>query len=200
MPRCLALTLMVGFSLVLAVCGGVSDEELAAVQQELQTEQARVQELESEVIGLQQRLTQGAAISQVFGTVIGGFEEAGEAGWPSAEAIRNFSSLIQASGDPALQNKWVEILDSVLAGTGPPPPEAVAGIMAVVQASGNAELGDKLRELLIAMESGEGGAAFLELDAAVRAGPRLRRPRCRRVASRSLWDSLPTSRTAGCAD
>ena len=181
------LMISVAVASALAACGGgVSEEELEAVERDLQSQRARVQELEAverdlqsqramvqeleaEVAGLQQRLNQGAAIFQVLDTIFAGLEEGEGADGPSAEAFQKFTSLVQASGDPALQAKWAEIIDSLLANAGPPPPEVMAEIMAVVQASGNVQLGEKLEEFLAAVERGEGGAAFLELDAAVHA-------------------------------
>ena len=57
------LTISVAAALALAACGGgASEEELEAVEKDLQSERARVQELEAEVAGLQQRLDQAAAI------------------------------------------------------------------------------------------------------------------------------------------
>ena len=48
---------------LLAACGGgVSQEEFDAVQADLQVAQARVQSLEAQAAGLQQRLDRGAAI------------------------------------------------------------------------------------------------------------------------------------------
>ena len=105
----------------------------------------------------------------MFDTVFAGTEEGEGAGGPSAEAVQEFTSLVLASGDPALQAKWVEIIDSLLATAGPLPSEAVAEIIAVVLASGNVQLGVMLQEFQAAVERGEGGAALLELDAAVRA-------------------------------
>ena len=49
MPRYLVLALMVGMTLVLAVCGGVSDEEFEAAQQELSTEKAMVADLKAQI-------------------------------------------------------------------------------------------------------------------------------------------------------
>ena len=188
----------VAVALALAACGGgISNEELEAVERDLESQRARVQELEAverdlesqrarlyeleaaerdlesqrarmqqleaEMAGLQQRLNQGAAIAQTVDIIIAGPDV------PSVEAVRDLTSLVQASGDPALPAKWVEIIDSLLAQAGPPPPGAVAAIIAAVQASGNGQLGSKLQEFLAAVERGEGGAAFLELDAAVHA-------------------------------
>ena len=49
MPRFLALAFMVGMTLVLAVCGGVSDEEFEAVQQDLTTERTMVADLKEQL-------------------------------------------------------------------------------------------------------------------------------------------------------
>ena len=126
-----------------------------------------MQQLESEVAGLDQRLTQGAAIVQVFDAFLGGLQDG--SGGPSAEGIREVTSVVQASGDPALQAKWLEIIDSVLQQAGPPPMEAVTGITAVVQATGNVQVGAKLQEFFAALERGEGGEELLKLDALVQA-------------------------------
>ena len=156
--------------ILLAACGGgVTDEEFAKVQGDLRAQQARVQQLESEVAGLDQRLTQGAAIVQVFDAFLGGLQDGSEGGGPSAEGIREVTSVVQASGDPALQAKWLEIIDSVLQQAGPPPMEAVTGITAVVQATGNVQVGAKLQEFFAALERGEGGEELLKLDALVQA-------------------------------
>ena len=183
----LLLMISVAVALALAACGGgVSEEEMDAVERDLQSQRvrvreleaverdlqsqlARVEELEAKAAGLQQRLNQGAAIFQVIDTIFAGLEEEEGANGPSAEAFREFTSLVQASGNPALQAKWVEIIDSVLAEVPPLPLEAVAEIMTVVQATGNVQLGEKLQEFLAAVDRGEGGTAFLELDAAVHA-------------------------------
>ena len=49
MPRCLALALMVGMTLVLAVCGGVSDEDFESVEKELTSERATVDAVQKEL-------------------------------------------------------------------------------------------------------------------------------------------------------
>ena len=49
MPRYLALALMVGMTLVLAACGGVSDEEFEDVQRELTSERAMVEAVQQEL-------------------------------------------------------------------------------------------------------------------------------------------------------
>ena len=48
-PRYLALALMVGMTLVLAVCGGVSDEEFESVQEKLTSERASVEAVQQEL-------------------------------------------------------------------------------------------------------------------------------------------------------
>ena len=164
-----SFALMTSAVLMLAACGGgVSEEELEAVERDLQSQRARVQDLEAEVAGLQQRLNRGAAIFQVLEAIFAGPEGGEEADEPSGEAIREFAYLVQASGDPVLQAKWVEIIDTVLAKVPPLPPEAVAEIIAAVEASGDGQIGENLQEFLAAWERGEGGAALLELDAQVR--------------------------------
>ena len=94
------------------------------------------------------------------------FEDEGAG--PSAEDILELSAVIQASGTPELQAKWVEIFDSLLASAGPIPQEALNQVAAVVQASGNMQVAEKWQEFLAAA-GGEGGAAFLELGALVQA-------------------------------
>ena len=49
MPRYLIIALLVGMTLFLTACGGVSDEEFEAVQQELETEQGMVQDLKAQI-------------------------------------------------------------------------------------------------------------------------------------------------------
>ena len=79
------LALLAALPILLVACGdGVSDAELAAVQQDLQAQQVRVEGLEAEVQGLQQRLTQGAALVAVLDTIFARF---GEDEAPSEEAI-----------------------------------------------------------------------------------------------------------------
>ena len=100
-------------------------------------------------------------------TILAGFEESGG---PSAEAILEFTALVQASGDPALQSKWAEVIDSVLKSAGPTAREAVLKLVGAVQASGNPEVRKKVEEAVVAaIGRGEGGAAFIELAALVQA-------------------------------
>ena len=66
MPRYLALALMVGMTLVLAVCGGISDEKFKAVQDELTSEGAMVADLKEQVEELeavQEELTSQRAMA-----------------------------------------------------------------------------------------------------------------------------------------
>ena len=99
--------------------------------------------------------------------LLGGFED--EDGAPSAEDFLDFSAVIQASGTPESQAKWVEIIDSVLASAGPIPQEALSQVADVVEASGNAQVAEKWREFLAVAATGEGGAVFLELGALTQA-------------------------------
>ena len=138
----------------------------------LQTEQARAQSSETQLqteqaqaAALQQRLDRGAAILGVLDILLGSFED--EDGRPSADDILEFSAVIQASGTPELQAKWVEISDSLLASAGSISPEALTQTGAVVQASGNVRVAEKWQEFLAAAARGEGGAAFLELGALI---------------------------------
>ena len=161
---------LAALTILLAACGGgVSDEEFAAVQFDLQAQQAQVQQLEAEVAGLNQRLTQGAATVQVMDAFFGGLQEASGAGGPSADDLRKLTALVQATGDPALQSKWVEIVDSVVQQAGPPPPSAVSGLTSAVEASGNQQVAAKLQEFFGALQGGNGGAEFLELNELVHA-------------------------------
>jgi len=124
---CLATLLAI--PILLAACGGgLSQEEFDAVQGDLQAAQARVQLLETQLqteqaqaAALQQRLDRGAAIQGVLDALARSFEDGD--GQPSAEEILEFSAVIQASGTPELQAKWVEIFDSVLASAGKVPDE-----------------------------------------------------------------------------
>ena len=169
------LAILLALPILLAACGsGVSQEEFDAVQGDLQATQAQVQSLETQVqteqaqaAALQQRLDRGAAIQEVLDTLISSFED--EDGGPSAEDILEFSAVIQASGTPELQAKWVGIVDFVLASVGPPPQEALSQAAAVVQASGNVQVAEKWEEFLAAAAGGEGGAVFLELGALIQA-------------------------------
>ena len=190
------LAILLALPILLSACGGgVSQEEFDAVKGDLQAaearvqsletqvqtaeaqvqsletqvqkEQARVQEVEAQAAALQHRLDRGAAIQEVLGILISSFED--EGGGPSAEDILELTAVIQASGDPALQAKWVEIIDSILASAGPPPQEALSQAAAVVQASGNVQVAEKWQEFLAAAARGEGGAVFLELGALIQA-------------------------------
>ena len=208
------LLLIVALPILLTACGsGVSEEDLEAVEGELQVAQARVQSLEtqsqaeqaqvqsletqlqteqaqvesletelqteqaqvesfetklkteqSEVAALQQRLDRAVAIQEVLDTFSTEFE-----GAPSAEAILEFGALIQASDDPVLRAKWVEIVEATLASAEPPPQETLNQAAAVVRTSGNVQVVVKFQEFLEAAARGEGGAAFLELAALVQA-------------------------------
>ena len=151
------LATLLAIPILLAACAeGVSQEAFDAVQGDLLAAQAQA-------ATLQQRLDRGAAIQVVLDILLGGFED--EDGRPSAEEILEFSTVIQASGTPELQAKWVEILDSVLASAGPIPREALDQVAEVVQASGNMQVAEKWQEFLAAAARGEGGAVFLELGA-----------------------------------
>ena len=163
---------IVALPILLTACGsGVSEEDLKAVEEKLQVAQARVQSLEtklqteqSEVAALQQRLDRAIAIQEVLDTF-----PAQSEGAPSAEGILVFGALIQASDDPVLRAKWVEIVGATVASAGPPPQETLNQAAAVIQTSGNVRVGEKFQELLTAAPRGEGGAAFLELAALVQA-------------------------------
>ena len=153
------LATLLALPILLTACGnGVSQEEFDAVQGDLQAAQAQA-------AVLQQRLDRGAAIQEVSDII---FSSPEEGGGPPAENILEFTAVIQASGDPALQAKWVEIVDSVLASSGPPLQEAVSQGAAVVQASGNVQVAEKWEEFRAAA-AGEGGAAFLELYTLIQA-------------------------------
>ena len=107
---------------------------------------------------LQQRLDRAAAITGVLDTLTSSFEEG-----PSAEGILQVGILVQASGDPQLLAKWIEIGESV--GAEPPSEEALTAIGAAVQASGSPQLAEKWQEVLAAVEKGEGAAESLEFAA-----------------------------------
>ena len=157
------LARLLALPVVLAACGGgVSQEEFDAVQGDLQAAQAQA-------AALQQRLDRGVAILGVLDILASSFEDEDEDGGPSAEEILEFSAVIRASGTPELQAKFSEIIDSVLASAGPIPQEALSQVAAVVQASGNVQVAEKSQEFLAAAARGEGGAAFLELDALIQA-------------------------------
>ena len=150
------LILPVPFLILLAACGsGVPQEEFDA-------EQARVQGLEVQVQGLQQRLDRGLAITEVLDTLTSSFEEG-----PSAEAILQVTALIHASGDPQLDAKWEEIGESV--GSEPPSQEALNAMGAAVQASGIPKVAEKWQEVVAALQNDEGAAEFLEFAALARA-------------------------------
>ncbi len=157
------LAMLAVLPILLAACGdGVSDEEFAAVQGDLQAAQAQAQTAQARVAELQQRLDRGAAITEVVDAIFAGFG-------PPPEAILEFSALIQASGDPTLLAGYAEIVDAILASGGPPPQEALSQAAAKVQASGNAQVVEKFQEFLEAVARGEGGAAFVELAALIQA-------------------------------
>ncbi len=155
------LATLLALPILLTACGsGVSQEEFDSVQGDLQAAQAQA-------AALQQRLDRGADIGEVLDILTSSFEE--EGGGPSAEDILGLTAVIQASGAPALQANWVEIIDSVLASAGPPPQEALSQTAAAVQASGNVQAAEKWEEFLAATARGEGGAVFLELGALIQA-------------------------------
>ena len=184
--------------ILLAACG-VSDEELEVVQGDLQVEQAQVQELQGKVrsletqvqaeqsgvqeleaqvrsletqvqtlhaqaADLQQREARRFAIRDVFDA----FRDLGNEP-PSPEAILGLNSLVQASGNLELQDKFVEIVDSALAEAFPLPQEALSQAAAAIQASGNLQVAEKFQEFLAGAERGEGGAPFLEFAALIQA-------------------------------
>ena len=148
------LATLLALPILLAACGGgVSQEEFDAAQ--------------AQAAALQQRLDRGAAIQVVLDILLGSFGD--EDGAPSAEDFLEFSAVIQASGTPELQAKWLEIIDSVLASAGPIPQEVVSQVADAVEASGNAQVAEKWQEFLAVAATGEGGAAFLELGALTQA-------------------------------
>ena len=159
------LATLLALPILLAACGGgVIQEKFDAVQVEFQEAQERVRSLEAQATGLQQRLNRAAAILGVLEILVSSSEDGG----PSADDFLEFSNVIQASGTPELQSKWVEIIDSLLTGAGPIPQEALSQLAAVVQASGNVQIAEKWQEFQAA-PSGEGGAAFVELATLIQA-------------------------------
>lgn len=158
------LATLLALPILLAACGGgVIQEKFDTVQGDLETVQSRVQSLEAQATGLQQRLDRAAAILGVLDALVSSSED--EAEGPSAEDFLEFSAVVQASGTPELQAKWVEIIDSLLANASPIPQEALSPLAAVVQGSGNVQVAEMWQEFLAA--GGEGGAAFLELAALI---------------------------------
>ena len=144
------LTLLFALPVLLTACG-VSDEELEAVQGDLQVEQGRVQQLEAQVesletqvqtlqaqaADLQEREARRFAIAEVGAA----FEEF-RAEEPSPGGFLEFAALVQASGTPELQAKFVEIIDSGLAEAFPLPQEILSQAAAVIQAAGNQQVAE----------------------------------------------------------
>ena len=153
--------------------GGVSAEELEAVQADLQTQQARVRELEeqvrssqAEIAELQRRLGRTAAIVGALDLFTNPPEGVGE---PDPKLLEELTALVRASGDPQLQAKWAEIAGAVFSSAGPPPFALVGELGVLVQQSGDARIQQKFQEFAAAALRGEGAGAALELLALIQA-------------------------------
>ena len=159
--------------LALACNGGVTVEELNAVQADLEAQQARVRDLEQQarssetkIDEVQQRLAQTAAIAEVLGLFTNPPEGVGV---PDAKLIQQLTSLVEASGDAQLQAKWAEIAGAVFSSAGPPPLALVGELGVLVQQSGDARIQLKFQEFTGAALRGEGAKPAIELVGLIQA-------------------------------
>jgi len=148
-------------SVVMAACsGGVSEEELLAVQNDLQQLESEVTSLRVEVNELEDRLSQVTLIAVALDMFTNPPEGLVE---PDPQLIQEITALVETSQDLALQDKWTEIARAVFSSAGPPPLDLLGELSVAIQASGNEDVQEKFQEFTTAALRGQGAGPALEL-------------------------------------
>ncbi len=150
----------------LAACdSGVPQQELDAVNIQLQDEKAKTADLESrlkQVEDLEARLERAAHLEAARGLLADGWE------LPGPEVLA-FLAAAQASDDPELKAGLAELLQGFISSLESLPPQLLGEALAAVQGAGDLDVADAVQALLFAVAQGGGGPELLEVARAAHA-------------------------------
>ena len=142
----LVLGILILSVLTAACSGGASEEELVAVQDDLQQLENRLSRVNLIAVAL-----------DMFTNPPEGLVD------PDPQLIQEITSLVETSQDIALQDKWTEIAGAVFSSGGPPPLDLLGELSVAIQASGNQDVQEKFQEFTTSALRGQGAGPALEL-------------------------------------
>ena len=164
LPAVIAAGLLLIVSL--AVCGGgVPQEELDAVNAQLDAERAKTADLEArlqQAEEIESRLKQAAHLEAARGLLSDGWALPGP-------QVLAFLAAVQNSDDPDLKAGMGDLLQGFISSLDSLPPELIGQALAAVQGAGDLKVADAVQALLFAVAQGGGGPELLAVAQAVHA-------------------------------
>ena len=164
LPAVIAAGLLLIVSL--AVCGGgVPQEELDAVNAQLDAERAKTADLEArlqQAEEIESRLKQAAHLEAARGLLADGWALPGP-------QVLAFLAAVQNSDDPILKAGMGDLLQGFISSLDSLPPELIGQALAAVQGAGDLKVADAVQALLFAVAQGGGGPELLAVAQAVHA-------------------------------
>ena len=164
LPAVIAAGLLLIVSL--AVCGGgVPQEELDAVNAQLDAERAKTADFEArlqQAEEIESRLKQAAHLEAARGLLADGWALPGP-------QVLAFLADVQNSDDPDLKAGMGDLLQGFISSLDSLPPELIGQALAAVQGAGDLKVADAVQALLFAVAQGGGGPELLAVAQAVHA-------------------------------